>query len=543
MHESARIGWTMVGAAALAVTSGRGNGDAGPQVAESVPSTTPSPASTVPPSTSPPPPTPSSTTPGEREPGPLEGVVVVIGQTMVEPYPWWWVIDLSGEATVEGSSRVLVEVPQDEVGCGEQFYPMFGDRIGEGEAVSFELVAGEPGPRPEFWMAETTETFESEPAVIGRRFRVPCPDGTEAAAEELAAQRAIWEQRGPDSYEFSMTWHIFNATYGDYRVGVADGAAVSIVKDATTRLAPGQVAGDLPVTIDELFVELERHLSGDSFVATYDSELGYPLSVEVDEMLEAVDDELEVRVSNLVAGQPAPVVDRPPAIGQRIEAMPVDWSAESQDGAAFWLLIDAAGGVTVDGSSRWAVEIPVGEVRCGADLRPIDDLEILSEGPASISFVVASLGAGPPPNETPMWRSGPSLSGRQLHLPVCPATTEDRLAELAAARARWEAAGIDDYEMNVFWGPLQLPDRMRITVVDGTTTSVVLLDESGEPGAPVEDPGVLDALPGTVEEIFDWLAAELAVSELEVIYDDADGHPHGAFGETTIDIELRPTGG
>jgi hypothetical protein len=95
MHELARAGWTMVGVVALAVTSGFGNGDAGPQVAESATSTTPSPASTVPPSTSPPPPTPSSsTTAGEREPRPLEGVVVVVGETMVEPYPWWWVIDL-----------------------------------------------------------------------------------------------------------------------------------------------------------------------------------------------------------------------------------------------------------------------------------------------------------------------------------------------------------------------------------------------------------------------------------------------------------------
>ena len=76
------------------------------------------------------------------------------------------------------------------------------------------------------------------PPFVGRRLRAAVPEGTDAAAEELAAQRAIWDERGPDSYEFSMTWHIFNNSYGDYRIGVADGAAVSIVKDATTRLTP-----------------------------------------------------------------------------------------------------------------------------------------------------------------------------------------------------------------------------------------------------------------------------------------------------------------
>ena len=137
------------------------------------------------------------------------------------------------------------------------------------------------------------------------------------------------------------------------------------------------------------------------------------------------------------------------------------------------------------------------------------------------------------------------MSGRQLHIPTCPPTTDDLLAELEAARGRWDAAGIDDYEMDVFWGPLG-PEwiRHRITVVDGQPTSVVIVDENGEPVGPQQDPAVLAALPATVEEIFDWLAAALPVQELTVTYDDADGHPHGAYGGTTeIDIELRPTGG
>ena len=322
MGDRAWRGWGLSGALVMVLAGGCG--DAGGEVAlsntaASATSTTIAPVTVASP-------TPASTMSSVAGPaaGVFEGVVVAIGQTMIEPYPRWWVIDLADEAVIEGSSRVLVEVANDDVGCGDVFHRMFAHQIDAGEAVSFELVAGEPGPRPDFWMTEGDETFDAAPAVRGQRLRAVCPEGTDAAAAQLAAQRAMWDERGPDSYEFSMTWHIFNSSYGDYRIGVAHGAAVSIVKDGATRLNPAGVESSsdagLPLTIDELFDELERQVSGDSFVASYDPQLGFPVSVEVDQMLNAVDDELEVRVADLVVGVPAAVVDRPPSIGQRVEA-------------------------------------------------------------------------------------------------------------------------------------------------------------------------------------------------------------------------------
>jgi hypothetical protein len=59
---------------------------------------------------------------------------------------------------------------------------------------------------------------------------------------------------------------------------------------------------------------------------------------------------------------------------------------------------------------------------------------------------------------------------------------------------------------------------------------------------PKQDPTVLAALPGTVKEILDWLAAELPV-QATVTYDETDGHPYGAnSGTTEINFNLRPTG-
>ena len=162
-------------AAAMVVAVGCGGGDADTAVSSTSPgapaTSTAVAAVTVAPA--------SSATSGA---GPatdvFEGVVVAIGQTMIEPHPWWWVIDLVDGATIEGMSRVLVEVANDDVGCGDEFHRMFAYRIEEGEPVSFGLSAGEPGPRPEFWMTLTDETFDGAPTVRGQRLRAACPRTT-----------------------------------------------------------------------------------------------------------------------------------------------------------------------------------------------------------------------------------------------------------------------------------------------------------------------------------------------------------------------------
>ena len=352
----------------------------------------------------------------------LEGVTVANGQTMEPPYPWWWVVDLTGGATIEGSGRVLVEVPQGEVGCGEAHHRIGAFQIEQGETVSFELVEGPTGKRPEFWMPPGTETFTAEPAVQARQFRVACPAGTEDAAAELAAQRALWERTGPATYEFAMSWHVFNDTYGDYRIAVVDGQPMAVLRGDGTHLDPARVEGELPRTIDELFDQLQREVAADSFIATYDPAWGYPTSVKVDEMLNAIDDELEVAVSSLTPGVGSIPAGTPAQIGQRIEATPVDSYPQSLDGVSLWLLVDAAGGVTVDGSSRLAVQVPIDQVRCGPELRPVETLDSLDN--EAVSFELVAIGAGPPPEELPMWTAGPAISARDLHIPICPATTE-----------------------------------------------------------------------------------------------------------------------
>jgi hypothetical protein len=226
-----------------------------------------------------------------------EGVTVAQSQADTPPHEWWWVIDLSDAASIDGSGRVLVEIPQDEVGCGDAMRPIDTFQLRDGATVTFELIDDAPDAPPAYWFTENA-SFDFEPAVRGRQFRVDCPPGTEEVAADLAAQRAHWEQAGIDTYEFTMSYYVFSGLYGDYRINVVDGETVRLVREDGSEL-DAMLAEELPSTIDELFDRLERSVTADSFVAEFDSELGYPRSVLVDHMMNAVDDELEVRVTSL----------------------------------------------------------------------------------------------------------------------------------------------------------------------------------------------------------------------------------------------------
>ena len=225
----------------------------------------------------------------------FEGVTVAQSQANTAPHDWWWVIDLAGSATIDGSGRVLVEIAQSEVGCGESMRPIDTFQLRDGASVSFELIDGAPGERPTSWFTEAV-SLDAEPAVRGRQFRVECPPGTEEVASELAAQRVTWEQAGVDSYEFTMRIEVFGPLYGDYRIVVVDDAPVSMVREDETQ-AP--LPAELPGTIDAVFDLLARSVSADSFEATYDPDLGYPMSVTIDHILNAIDDELAVHVTSL----------------------------------------------------------------------------------------------------------------------------------------------------------------------------------------------------------------------------------------------------
>jgi hypothetical protein len=79
-------------------------------------------------------------------------------------------------------------------------------------------------------------------------------------------------------------------------VVVVDDEPASIARTDDSQPA---ATADFPGTIDSVFDVLERSVTADSFTATYDPNLGYPVSVVIDNYLNAVDDELAVFVTSL----------------------------------------------------------------------------------------------------------------------------------------------------------------------------------------------------------------------------------------------------
>ncbi len=56
---------------------------------------------------------------------------------------------------------------------------------------------------------------------------------------------------------------------------------------------------ELPGSIDEVLDRLERQVGAERVDVRYDPDFGYPLSVRADRDLNAVDDELEFRISDV----------------------------------------------------------------------------------------------------------------------------------------------------------------------------------------------------------------------------------------------------
>jgi hypothetical protein len=175
-------------------------------------------------------------------------------------------------------------------------------------------------------------------AVTGRDVRILCPSRDELTAT-IAAQRAKWTAAEVHDYEFTLRWGVFNLTAGDYRVSVVDGHPGTLTRlDEPVVVepdAPPLELSEIPTTIEEIFDRLESRLNADRIVACYDSQLGYPVDVLVDQDLNGIDDELTMTVSELtIAGSPTPSVGCTDRTQQTMGAMACDVYVIGPDGTA-----------------------------------------------------------------------------------------------------------------------------------------------------------------------------------------------------------------
>ncbi len=130
---------------------------------------------------------------------------------------------------------------------------------------------------------------------------MPAVVGTDEALAEAAEARARWDEAGITDYEFDLDVSCFCTIAGRFHVVVEDGEPVEV----TSESGPVDITGFdfLEFTIDgvfDLFTEWGGDSSPDQVVAAFDPELGYPLDVRIDHILEAIDDELSVAVTGLI---------------------------------------------------------------------------------------------------------------------------------------------------------------------------------------------------------------------------------------------------
>lgn len=125
------------------------------------------------------------------------------------------------------------------------------------------------------------------------------------ATTEFDKNLAKWNDANISHYRYSLFIGCFCAFRDQMplTIEVKDGEVVSMTRpDGTTvnSTDPSYDIFESYATIDRVFLKLEADQTGDAdeVAVTFDSTYGYPVNVAVDNIKEAIDDEISYQVSN-----------------------------------------------------------------------------------------------------------------------------------------------------------------------------------------------------------------------------------------------------
>jgi hypothetical protein len=123
------------------------------------------------------------------------------------------------------------------------------------------------------------------------------------ASSELEQNRALWEQQDASNYQFELSILCF-CPYGGQMplsIVVRDGQVVSLATADGSDPGPSLEYFNQADTVEELFGIIESAQAGgaDDIKVQYDPDSGYPVSIDIDYIKEAVDDEISYQVANL----------------------------------------------------------------------------------------------------------------------------------------------------------------------------------------------------------------------------------------------------
>jgi hypothetical protein len=119
------------------------------------------------------------------------------------------------------------------------------------------------------------------------------PSARDLALRQLAANQALWAQKGPANYSLTVERQCFCPS-AQYDITVTNGVVSSVAHDGAP-VRPAEVQG-LPKTVPELFALVAGLPPTAGLEVDYDPDLGLPTRIDVDPIANAVDDEYSIVV-------------------------------------------------------------------------------------------------------------------------------------------------------------------------------------------------------------------------------------------------------
>ena len=116
---------------------------------------------------------------------------------------------------------------------------------------------------------------------------------------ELERNIALWEKNEPESYSYTVNPSCFCVDFFSYSIIYSGGKnQVAPLENQADWYANFQ-SPETPLSVDNLFKLARRALNGaDRVDITYDQVYGFPVRIEIDWIIDAIDDEYSVEISS-----------------------------------------------------------------------------------------------------------------------------------------------------------------------------------------------------------------------------------------------------
>jgi uncharacterized protein DUF6174 len=124
------------------------------------------------------------------------------------------------------------------------------------------------------------------------------------AGSEYEQNLGLWEKQEISHYRYQLSILCFCPFAGQMplTIEVSDGNAISVTTADGSEPGPNSLSYEQVDTIDKLFATLAKaEAEADDVQVTYDPTYGFPTTIAIDNIKDAIDDEISYEVTNFEA--------------------------------------------------------------------------------------------------------------------------------------------------------------------------------------------------------------------------------------------------